>query len=82
VFCNERRCFLQVTGCQVQDSVSVNNTGGKENRGEAGKKRYIYTSSSDLIHILPLLVNEHKTAQPSSCTTTRHFMNEELSEEI
>jgi len=27
-------------------------TGGKENRGVSGKKRYIYSNSCDLVHIL------------------------------
>jgi len=73
----------------------VFNTGGKENRGVGGKKGYISSGSCDMVHILRfgsypaiwfitcvLLVNEHKTAQPSSCTTTRHLMNEEPRDEI
>jgi len=66
----------------VQDAVcliagGVFNTGGKENGGVGRKKGYIYMSSCDLIHILRLLVNEHKTAHSSSCTTTGLPMNEE-----
>jgi len=37
---------------------------------------YIYSSSSDFLVQLVLLVNKHKTAQPASCTTSRHLGNE------
>jgi len=43
---------------------------------------YIYSSSCDFLVQLVLLVNEHKTAQPSSRRTTRHHMNEEPRNEI
>ena len=36
----------------VQDAAVVFNMGGKDNGGVGGKKRYIYSSSCDLIHIL------------------------------
>jgi hypothetical protein len=58
------------------------NTGGTDNGGVGGKKGYIYSSSRDLIHILRFLVNEDKTALPSSCTTTKHLMNEEPRDEM
>ena len=67
---------------RVQDAGGVFNTGGKENRGEGGKKGYIYSSSCNLLAPLGLLVNKQKTAQPSSCTTRRHLMNEEPRDEI
>jgi hypothetical protein len=55
----------------------VFNTGGKQNVGEGGKMGYIYSSSCDVLVQLVLLVNEHKTAQLSSCRTTRHLINED-----
>ena len=61
----------------VQNAGGVSNTGGKENGDEGGKKGYIYSSSCDFLVELVLLVNKHNTAQPSSCTTTRHLMNVE-----
>ena len=67
---------------RVQDPGGVFNTGGKQNGGEGGKMGYIYSSSCDFLVQLVLLVNEHKTAQPSSCRTTRHLMNEEPRNEI
>ena len=36
----------------VREAASVFNTGRKNNGGVGGKKRYIYSSSWDLIHIL------------------------------
>jgi len=63
---------------RVQHTGGVFDMGGKENGGEGGKKGYIYSSSCDFLVQLVLLANEHKTAQPSSCTTTRHLTNEEL----
>jgi hypothetical protein len=66
----------------VQDPGGVFNTGGKQNGGEGGKMRYIYSSSCDVLVQLVLLVNEHKTAQLSSCRTTRHLMKEEPQNEI
>jgi hypothetical protein len=62
---------------RVEDARSVLNMGGNKNGGEGRKKGYIYSSACDLIYILHFLVHEHKRAQPSSCTTTRHYMNEE-----
>jgi len=62
---------------RVQDPGGVFDTGGKQNGGEGGKMGYIYSSSCDFLVQLVLLVNEYKTAQPSSCRTTRHLMNEE-----
>jgi len=47
VFWNERRRFVQVRWCQVQDAVGVHNTGGKEKGGVCGKQVYIYSSSGD-----------------------------------
>jgi hypothetical protein len=35
-----------------------------------------------VIHILRLLVNENKMAQPLSGKTSKHFMNEETPDEI
>jgi len=60
----------------VQDAGSVINMGGKENGGVGGKIRYIYSSYWDIFVQLVLLVQTHKTAQPSSTTITRHIMNE------
>jgi len=65
----------------VENASGVVNTGGTENGEVGGKKGYIYSSSCDLISCI-LLVNDHKTAQPSSYTTTRHCMNEEPRDEI
>jgi len=62
---------------RVQEPGGVFNTGGKQNGGEGGKMGYIYSSFCDFLVHLVLLVNEHKTAQPSSCRTTSHLMNEE-----
>ena len=59
----------------VQDAGSVFDTGVKENGGVGRKKGYIYSSSSDCLVQLVLLVNEHNTAQPSSCMTSRHRMS-------
>ena len=67
---------------RVEDAGRVLNPGGKENGGVGGKKGYIYSSSCDVLVQLRLLVNEHKTAQPSSCTTTRHLMTEMPRHEI
>jgi hypothetical protein len=67
---------------RFQDPGGVFNRGGKQNGGEGGKMGYIYSSSGDVLVQLVLLVNEHKTAQPSSCRTTRHLMNEEPRNEI
>jgi len=67
---------------RVQYAGSVFNTGGKVKGGEARRKGYIYSSSCDFLVQLVLLVNKHKTAQASSCTTTRHLMNEEPRDEI
>jgi hypothetical protein len=67
---------------RVQDPGGVFNTGGKQNGGEGGKMGYIYLSSCDCLVQLVLLVNEHKTAQPSSCRTTMHLMNEKPRNEI
>jgi len=45
---------VQVTCVErVEDAGGVLYTGGKENGGEGGKKGYRYSSSCDLIHILP-----------------------------
>jgi len=62
---------------RVQDPGSVFSTGGTQNGGEGGKMGYISSSSFDFLVQLVLMVKEHKTAQPSSCRTTRHLMNEE-----
>ena len=43
---------------------------------------YIYSSSCDFLVQLVLSLNEHKTAPPSSSTSTRHLMNEEPRNEI
>jgi hypothetical protein len=67
---------------RVQDSSGVVNTAGKQNGGEGGKMGYIYPSCCDFLVQLVLLVNEQKTAQPSSCRTTRHLINEEPRNEI
>jgi len=65
-----------------QDPGGVFNTGGKPNEGEGGKNGYIYSSCGEFLVRLGLLVNEHKTARPSSCTTSRHLINEETRNEI
>jgi hypothetical protein len=61
---------------RVQVPGQVFNMGGKQNGVEGGKMGYIYSSSCNFLLPLVLLVKEHKTAQRSSCTTTRHLMNE------
>jgi len=66
----------------VQDLCGVFNMGGKQNGGEGIEMGYIYSSFCDFLVQLVLLVNEHKTAQPSSCRTTRHLMNEKPRNEI
>jgi len=50
----------------VQDAGGVFNMGGKKNGGVEGKKGYIYWSVCDILVKFVLLVNEHKTAQPSA----------------
>jgi len=60
----------------------VFNIGGKQNGGEGGKKGYIYSSYCNFLGQLVLLVIEHKTAQSSSCITTRYLMNKEPRNEI
>ena len=67
---------------RVEDAGGGLNLGGKENGGVGGMKEYIYSSSCDFLVQLGLLVKQHKMAQPSSCTTTRHFTNEEARDEI
>jgi hypothetical protein len=74
-------CKLRVLE-RVQDPGGVFNMGGTQNGGKGGKMRYIYLSSCDVFVQHVLLDNEHKTAQPSSCTTTRHLMNEGPRNEI
>jgi hypothetical protein len=69
-------CKLRVVE-RVQDPGGVFHTGVQQNGGEGGKIRYIYSSSHEFLVQLVLLVNEPKMAQPSSCSTTRHLMNEE-----
>jgi len=47
---------VQVTFvARLEDARGVFNTEGKENGGVGGKKRYIYASSCNLIHILALV---------------------------
>jgi len=63
----------------------VYNTGGKEKGGVGGKKGYIleyWRFLGSRFNLQVLLVNEHKTAQPSSCRTTRHLMNDKPQDEI
>ena len=67
---------------RVQDPGGVFITGGKQNGGEGEKMGYIYSSFCNILVQLVLLVNEHKTAQPSSCRTNRHLMNEKPRNEI
>jgi hypothetical protein len=62
---------------RVQDAGGVFHTEGKENGGEGWKKGYINLGFWDFLIQLVLLINKHKTAQPSSCITTRHVLNEE-----
>jgi hypothetical protein len=61
---------------RVQDRGGVFIMGGKQNGGEGGKMGYIDSSSCDFLVQLVLLVNKHKTAQPSSGSTTRLLMND------
>jgi hypothetical protein len=56
--------------------------GGKQNGGDGGKMGYIYSSFCDFLVQIVLLVNKHKTAQPSSGSTTRLLMNEKPQNEI
>jgi hypothetical protein len=67
---------------RVQNAGGMYNMGRKWNGGEGEKKGYIYPSSCDFLVQLVLLVNQHETAQPSSCRTTRHCMDEEPQNEI
>jgi hypothetical protein len=67
---------------RVQDPGGVFHTGGKQNGGKGEKMGYPYSSSCDYMVQPVLLVNEHKMAQPSSCRTTRHLMNEKPRNEI
>jgi len=65
-----------------QDAVSVFDNWGKENGGVGGKNRYINSRSYNILVELVSLFNEHKMAQPSSCTTSRHLVHEEPRDEI
>jgi hypothetical protein len=67
---------------RVEHAGGVLNAGGKVKGGEGGKKGYIYSSSCNLIHVLQFVGNEHNTAEPSSCTTTEHFMKEEHPDDV
>ena len=83
VFSNERRCLCKLRDVEiVQDAGGVFNMGRKDNGCVGGKKGYIYSRSCDFFVKLVLFVNEHKTAQPSSCSTTRHLMNEKPRDQI
>jgi len=56
--CFGARGFVLCMSCDVEsveDAGGVLNMGGKENRGVGGKKGYIYSSSCNLIHILPFV---------------------------
>jgi len=53
VFWNERHCVVQVTCFErVEYAGGELNSRRKQNGGEGGKRGYIYSSSSILIHIL------------------------------
>ena len=67
---------------RVEDAGSVLNTEGKANGGVGGKKGYVYCISCDFLVQLVWFVKEHKTGQPSSCTTTRHLMTEKPRDDI
>jgi hypothetical protein len=54
-----------------EDAGGMLNTGGKENGGVGAKNGCIYSSSCDFFIQHVSLFNEHKTAQPASCRTTR-----------
>ena len=70
----------------VQDAGSVFNT-GREGNGGGGQKKgeWLCRREEGIYNRVPavwfiscvLLVNERKTAQPSSSITTKHLMNEE-----
>ena len=66
----------------VEDAGGELNMGRKENVGVGRKKGYIYSSTCNFLVQLVLLVNKHKMAQHSSCTTTRHLMTEKPQDEI
>jgi hypothetical protein len=56
---------------------------GRTVNGSIRGKRDIFTLVAAVWFISCfLLVNEHKTAQPSSCTTTRNLVNEIPQDEI
>ena len=67
---------------RVEDTGSVSNMGGKENRDVDGKRGYIYLSFCNFLIQLVLWFNKYKTVQPSSCTTTRHNMSEKPRDNI
>jgi hypothetical protein len=67
---------------RVQDPGSVLYMGGIQNGCEGGKMGYICSSFCDFLVQHVLLVNKHKTAQPSSCRMTRQLVNEEHRNEI
>jgi hypothetical protein len=67
---------------RVQESGGVITIGAKQNVGEGGRMGYIYSSSCDFFVELGLFVINHKTAQPSSCITARHLMNEKPRKQI
>jgi hypothetical protein len=56
--------------------------GGKQNGGQGEKMGYIYSSSSNFLVELVLLVNDHNTARNCSSRTTRHLMNEQPLHEV
>jgi len=75
----------------VQDAGGVFNTARKENGGVGRKKTEWRCRQEEGIYILEFLQFDsypaccwlkHNTAQSSSCTTTKHLMNEEPRDKI
>jgi len=68
------RCVYMLAVCLIREEKRIEVWRGR---------RDIYTQVPAIWFIsCVLLVNEHTTAQPSSCTTTRNLMNEEPLDEI
>ena len=76
VFCNSRDVKIRMPSvCIIQEE--------KWKKVYAGR-RDIYTRVPAIswFNLWVLLVNEHKTAQPSSCRTTCHLVNDKPRDEI
>jgi hypothetical protein len=65
---------------RVWEAGSVYDLGGNKNGGKGRKNGDTYSSLCNFLVQLDLLAIEHKMAQPSTCTTTGHRMNEKARE--